>query len=125
MSSWVGKHGDTVIINATIVLSFAASVVIIDQRMDARDKFLNQPFGAHDRYINQRFDAMDKRITASLTKLPNFADSWSASMSASQGMRAGLTSFWNRFRPPTRPHHENPPQTLPTQTDPARHDVKT
>ena len=62
MPHWISKHGDTVIINATIILAFAVSVIIIDQRMDDRDKFLNQHFGAHDRSINQRFDAMDKRI---------------------------------------------------------------
>ena len=76
MPSWFEKHGDTVIINATIILAFAVSVIIIDQRMDARDKFLSQPLGAHDRYVVQRihpverplqpvdrrFDAMDKRI---------------------------------------------------------------
>ena len=76
MINWIGKHGDTVIINATIILAFAALVTIIDQRIDAQDKFLSQLFSAHDRYTVQRirpverplqpsdqgFHAMDKRI---------------------------------------------------------------
>ena len=65
MPSRVEKHGDTLIVIAVVIGSFAASVAILDQRLDAQDKLIAQRFGAVDHRfdaVHQRFDAMDKRI---------------------------------------------------------------
>ena len=58
MPSWIEKHGDTLITIAAIIGSFAASVAILGQRLDAQDKLISQRFEA----VDQRFDAVDQRF---------------------------------------------------------------
>ena len=64
MSNWFEKHSNTLITVATIILAVGALVSILDQRLDAQDKFISERFDAQDRYINQRFDTVDQRFDA-------------------------------------------------------------
>ena len=64
MSSWIEKHGNTLVTVATIIVAFGASVTIFDRRLDAQDELIRLRFDAQDRYINQRFDAVDQRFEA-------------------------------------------------------------
>ena len=70
MPSRVEKHGDTLIVIAVVIGSFAASVAILDQRLDAQDKLIAQPFGA----VAQRFDAVDRRFDAMDKRVDRLAD---------------------------------------------------
>ena len=64
MTDFFAKHGDTLIIVATIVVAFGALVAIFDQRLDAQDRYIDQRLDAQERYIDQRFDAVDQRFDA-------------------------------------------------------------
>ena len=70
MTSWVEKHGDALIVIAVVIGSFAASVAILDQRLDAQDNLIAQPFGA----VAQRFDAGDQRFDAMDNGVDRLAD---------------------------------------------------
>ena len=77
MPSRVEKHGDTLIVIAVVIGSFAASVAILDQRLDAQDKLIAQPFGAvAQRFdaVDQRFDAVDQRFDAMDKRVDRLAD---------------------------------------------------
>ena len=69
MPTFFGKHSDTLVTIATIIIAFLGLVALVDQRFNAQEKLINQRFDAQDRRIdnleadmNRRFDAQDKRI---------------------------------------------------------------
>ena len=117
MSSWIEKHGNTLVTAATIIVAFGASVTIFAQRLDAQDELIRLRFDAQDRYINQRFDAMDKRIdrlTDEAAELRRLAASISERVSRNEGWIDDPGTDSSRGRALAVNH----PQAQPTRTGP-------